>query len=95
MKDLNFFKIYKENPTKENSKIFLIIDNLRIELHNRKELSLLLEEDLQIINFITKNDNDEDRRKHLILATAIKRVNDDAFTFNSRFGKLIWEDHKL
>jgi len=95
MKNLKFFKIYKESPTKENSKIFLIIDNLRIELHNRREFSLLLEEDLQILNFITKNDNDEDRRKHLILATAIKRANDDAFIFNSRFEKIIWEEHRL
>jgi len=92
MKDLRIFRIYKENARKEESKIFLIIDNLRIELFNTKESGLLLEEILQIIKFITKKDKD---RQDVILGTAIKKADDDAFIFNSRFEKIIWEDHRL
>lgn len=92
MKELKFFRIYKENPAKEKSKIFLIIDNLRIELYNTKDSGLLLEEILQIIKFITKKDKD---RQNVILGTAIKKADDDSLIFNMRFEKLIWEDHRL
>jgi len=92
MKELRFFKIYKENPEREGSKIYLIIDNLRIELFNTRESGLLLEEILQVIKFITKKDKD---RQDVILGTAIKKADDDSFIFNTRFEKLIWEDHRL
>lgn len=92
MKEFRFFRIYKENPAKEKSKIFLIIDNLKIELHDIGELSLIIEEKLQVLNFITKNDTDDERRT-LILSTIIEKVNRDAYTFNRWLSNIIWEGH--
>lgn len=92
MKELRFFRIYKESPKKEKSKVFLIIDNLRIELHNIGELNLIIEEKLQVLNFITKNDTDNKRRTH-ILSTIVEKVNRDAYIFNRWLSNIIWEEH--
>lgn len=92
MKELKFFRIYKENPAKEQSKVFLIIENLRIELHDLRTHNLFLEEKLQILNFITKNDINNERRT-FILKDTVKRVNDDAYIFNKWLDNIIWEGH--